>query len=109
MNITSLVAATLVILLSCSKSSTKKIYKGEVVRQPNYCTSGTGYPFIIKYTNSGNSIDSFITATLPTPHKFLGQKIQFEFRELTERDERIACTNLFSIPKQFVIFNVSSN
>jgi hypothetical protein len=99
----------LLILLSCGKETNNIKYKGEVISQPNHCTCSTGYPFIIKYTTTANKIDSFITTTLPTPYKFLGQKIEFEMRELSSPDEKIACTNLFGIPKQSVIFNVVPN
>ena len=96
-------------VFSCKKENDKIIYQGEVITQPNYCTSSTGFPFIISYTSATNQIDSFITTTLPIPYKFIGQKIKFEKRELNSQDEKIACTNLFGIPKQLVIFNVSPN
>ncbi|MEO6330262.1 MAG: hypothetical protein ABIO55_15115 [Ginsengibacter sp.] len=75
---------------------------GEVISQPNYCTSSTGFPFIIKYLDKMNHSDTIITITLPIQFKFIGQKIEFEMRELTLQDERIACTNLFDIPKQTI-------
>ena len=92
---------------SCRKKIDSVRYKGEVISQPNYCTSSTGFPFIIKYLNGNNILDSSITINLPTQYKFIGQKITFEMRELNSQDEKIACTNLFIIPKQMVIFNVS--
>lgn len=91
------------------KENDKTMYKGEVISQPNYCTSGTGFPFIIKYIDSMNHSDSIITITLPIQYKFINQKIEFEMRNLTSQEETIACTNLFTIPKQVVIFNVSPN
>ena len=103
------VFSALLFLLSCSKGTDKVKIKGEVIRQPNYCTSSTGFPFIIKYTTITNQVDSFITTTLPVSYKFIGKKIEFEMREFNSQDEKIACTNLFGIPKQAVIFNVSPN
>ena len=47
--------------------------------------------------------DTIITITLPIQNKFIGQKIKFEIRDLTSQDERIACVNLFDIPKQVII------
>ena len=94
---------------ACKKENDKTMYKGEVVSQPNYCTSGTGFPFIIKYLDKINHSDSVITITLPVQYKFINQKIEFEMRNLTSQDERIACTDLFNIPKQVLIFNVSPN
>lgn len=96
-----------IIFLSCKKEKNKIIYKGEVISQPNYCTSGKGFPFVIKYLNGMNNSDTVITITLPIQFKFIGQKIKFETRELNSKDERLACTDLFDIPKQVVIFNVS--
>ena len=105
-----LVLLVLVIgLFSCKKENDKIVYEGQVIRQPNSCTSSTGFPFIINYTTTTNQIDSFITTTLPIPYKFIGQKIKFEIRELNSQEERIACTALFVTPKQAVIFNVSPN
>lgn len=101
--------ALLIMLSSCTKKNSTFIYKGVVISQPNYCTSGTGFPFIIKYIDKMNRSDSIITATLPIQYKFIGQKIKFEMRDLISQDERIACTNLFNIPKQVIIFNVSPN
>ena len=95
-------------LVSCKKEN-NKIHYGEVASQPNYCTSSTGFPFVIKYTSTTNQIDSFITTTLPIQYKFKDQRIKFEIRELNSQEERIACTYLFDIPKQLVIFNVSAN
>lgn len=91
----------------CKKEKDKIIYTGEVISQPNYCTSSTGFPFIIKYLDKMDHSDTIITITLPIQYKFIGQKIKFEFRELTSQDEKIACTDLFDIPKQVIIFNVS--
>lgn len=99
----------LLILPSCDKGTAKVKFRGEVIHQPNYCTSGTGFPFIIKYTTTSNLTDSFITTTLPTQYKFIGQKIEFEMREPTSHDAGLAYTLLFTIPKQMIIFNVSSN
>jgi hypothetical protein len=94
------------VFFACEKRVEKVIYNGEVVSQPNYCTSSTGFPFIIRYSDKFNSTDSIITVTLPTQYKFLGQKIKFELQNLTSQDERIACTNLYNIPRQAIIFNV---
>lgn len=91
---------------SCKKSDTTIQYKGEVSGQPNYCTSSTGFPFVIKYVRSSNIQDSLITITLPVEHKFIGQKIEFNIRNLTSQDERIVCDGLHTMPKQVVIFNV---
>lgn len=99
----------LMVFFACTKSNEKFIYKGEVTSQPNYCTSSTGFPFIIKYIDKMNRSDSIITTTLPIPYKFIGQKLKFEMREPTSQDEGLACTLLFTTPKQMVIFNVSSN
>ncbi len=96
-------------LFSCKKENEKVVYKGQVVGQPNSCTSSTGFPFIIYYTTITNQKDSLITTTLPIPFKFIGQKIEFEIRDLNSQDERIACTALFIMPKQAVIFNVSAD
>ena len=96
-----------IIFLCCKKEKEKIIYTGEVISQPNYCTSSTGFPFIIKYLDKMSHSDTIITITLPIQYKFIGQKIKFEIRDLTSQDERIACTNLFIIPKQVIIFNVS--
>jgi hypothetical protein len=94
--------------LSCSKNNNNNVYDGEVIRQPNYCTASTGFPFIIQFTNQENDVDSLITTTLPSQYKFIGQKIKFEFRDLNPFDERLACSTLFSIPKQKFIFNVEN-
>ena len=96
-------------LFSCKKENDKVVYEGQVVGQPNSCTSSTGFPFIINYTTTTNQKDSIITITLPIPFKFIGQKIKFEIRDLNSQDERIACTDLFVMPKQAVIFNVSGD
>jgi hypothetical protein len=96
-----------IIFFCCKKEKDKIVYMGEVISQPNYCTSSTGFPFIIKYLDRTNHSDSIITTTLPTQYKFIGQKIKFELRKLTSQDEGIACTDLFSIPRQVIIFNVS--
>lgn len=96
-----------IIFLCCKKEKEKIIYAGEVISQPNYCTSSTGFPFIIKNLDKMNHSDTIITITLPIQYKFIGQKIKFEIRDLTTQDERIACTDLFDIPKQVIIFNVS--
>ena len=110
MNIkTNFIFFALLILLSCRKETDKIKIKGEVISQPNYCTSSTGFPFIIRFTSTTNQIDSFITTTLPVPYKFIGQKIEFEVRELNSQDEKIACTDLFGIPRQAVIFNILPN
>lgn len=106
---TLLLLAFVMALFSCKKENDKIMYKGEVISQPNYCTSSTGFPFIIKYLDNMNHSDSIITITLPIQYKFISQKIKFEMRNLTSQDERIACTNLFNVPKQVVIFNVSPN
>ena len=96
-----------IIFLCCKKEKEKIIYSGEVISQPNYCTSSTGFPFIIKYLDKMNYSDTIITISLPIQYKFIGQKIKFEIRDLTSGDERIACTALFTTPKQAIIFNVS--
>lgn len=96
-----------VVLFCCKKEKDKIIYSGEVISQPNYCTSSTGFPLIIKYLDEINHSDTIITITLPIQYKFIGQKIKFQIRNLTSQDERIACTNLFDIPRQVIIFNVS--
>lgn len=101
-----IVLAFLISVGSCKKHSNPIRYYGEVISQPNYCTSSTGYPFIIQYSNN-NTVDTIITITLPTQYKFIGQKIQFEMRELNAQDERVLCTNLFTVPRQVVIYNVS--
>jgi hypothetical protein len=96
------------IFFSCSKSDNPIRYKGEVVSQPNYCTSSTGFPFIIKYLNTANPMDSIITTTLPTQYKLLGLKIEFSERDVTSQDEVLLCNDLYNIPKQVVVFNVKS-
>ncbi|MDP1764792.1 MAG: hypothetical protein Q8L07_12995 [Sediminibacterium sp.] len=102
-----LLLSVLILTFACSKKDNAIVYKGEVIRQPNSCTSGAGFPFIIKYVNTNNQVDSFITTTLPIPYHFLNTKIVFEIRETRSSDEKIACTDLISIPKQMVIYNVS--
>ena len=104
---TLLALAFTMIFFCCKKEKDKIIYTGEVISQPNYCTSSKGFPFIIKYLDKKNHSDTVITITLPIQYKFIGQKIKFEIRDLTSQDERIACTDLFDIPKQVIIFNVS--
>jgi hypothetical protein len=96
-----------ILLFCCKKENDKFKFKGEVISQPNYCTSSTGFPFVVKYLGRMNQSDTIITTTLPIQYKFIGQKIEFEMRNLTSQDERIACTNLFAIPNQVVILNVS--
>lgn len=99
--------AFITISFCCKKENHKIMYTGEVISQPNYCTSSTGFPFIIKYLDKIDHSDTIITITLPIQYKFIGQKIKFEIRDPTTQDERIACTDLFDIPKQVIIFNVS--
>src|SRR3979411_504829 len=94
--------------VSCHKPNNSTRYIGKIISQPNYCTSATGYPFIIEYTNNSNVLDSFITATLPAEFKILGQRIQFNIRELRPGDEYIACLGLYAFPNQLVIYNVSN-
>lgn len=106
MKILVIVLSFLTSISSCRKQSSQFRYYGEVIAQPNYCTSSKGYPFIIKYSKN-NTTDTVITITLPIQYKFIGQKIKFEMRELNFQDERIACTSLFIIPQQVVICNVS--
>ena len=87
-----------IIFLCCKKEKEKIMYTGEVISQPNYCTSSTGFPFIIKYLDKMSHSDTIITITLPIQYKFIGQKIKFEIRDLTSQDERIACANFNEEP-----------
>ena len=103
-----LIVCFLLLALSCHKPNDSPRFHGKVISQPNHCTSGTGYPFIIECTNSLNILDSFITATLPAEFKILGQRIQFDVREPRDGDEYIVCTGPYIIPHQFVIYNVSN-
>ena len=103
-----LIVCVLLLAFSCHKLNNSTRYKGKIISQPNYCTSSTGYPFIIEYTNSSNVLDSFITATLPAEFKILGQRIQFEIREPHEGDEYLVCTGPYIILHQFVTYNVSN-
>ncbi len=93
--------ASILICFSCKKNNHIKYY-GEVTSQPNYCSSITGYPFIIYYQKDAY-IDSFITATLLAQFKILHTKIIFEMREINNSDASIACTGPFTFPKQLVI------
>ena len=103
-----LIVCSLLLAFSCHKPDSATRYKGKIISQPNFCTSATGYPFIIEYTNSSNIADSFITATLPAAFKILGQRIQFEIREPHDGDEYLVCTGPYIILQQFVIHNVSN-
>lgn len=106
MKFTKLLLACSLLFLACSKSKIPIRYKGEVIQQPNYCTSSTGFPFIIKYTNEFQKSDSVITINLPTQYKFIGQKIEFEMRDTTASDEKIICNGLFTVPRQVILLNV---
>lgn len=106
MKIINLLFACFIFFFACSKSKSPIRYKGEVVQQPNYCTSSTGFPFIIKYINEFQNFDSVVTINLPTQYKFIGQKIEFEMRDITVRDEKLICNGLFTIPRQVILLNV---
>ena len=82
-------------------------YKGAVVKQWDECNCSTGFPYIIRYTNSQGQPDSFMTATLPEQYKIPNKKISFDIREPDSSDEPILCLQLFVSPHAKVIFNVT--
>lgn len=96
-------------IFGCHKNNNIVIeYKGEVIRGITDCTVESGYPYIIKYTNSNNTEDSLITASLPSSFHIIGTKILFKINETIPTNEAMVCTGLFIHPIQKSIYDVKS-
>lgn len=91
---------------SCKKNDEPKTYNGEVVALIGECTSPSGYPVIIKFTDDNNKIDSFITTSLPTTIRFIGSKFSFKISTQIPDKEIMACTAIYIPPLQKSIYDL---
>ena len=104
------IALLILILNSCKKADTSPFYTGVIRRQTTDCTSGSGYPFIIKVENSP-LYDSIYTSTLPHEYWLLsgGRNIKFRIRGYNDQEELLLCNATVMAPKFYVIYDVSRN
>lgn len=82
----------IILITSCNKNKEAIEYKGEVIRGITECSTPKRFPYIIRYTNSNNSIDSFITA-LPATFNLPGTKILFKITNIIPSDEVLTCNS----------------
>ena len=97
------------LLFSCSKNnsaSSVRELNGEVIEELVECSSSLGHPYIIKYTDFNNNVDSFMTLSLPENFKIPGTKISFKISSFIE--ESVFCTTDIIAPPQLPIFDVKN-
>jgi hypothetical protein len=89
----------------CKKTADKQL-QGVVEYELISCNSTEGFAYIIHY-NKDNSIDSFMTVTLPETFKVPGKQIRFETRSVRDNDPKIFCTDDIIPLPELVVFNVT--
>lgn len=96
----------IILITSCNKNKDAAIeYKGVVIRGTTDCSTPKGFPYIIQYTNSNNSIDSFITV-IPATFNLPGTKILFKFNAIIPTDEVLTCNSNVIMPIHKSIFDI---
>jgi hypothetical protein len=98
---------SLLILESCVKNNENSIeFKGLVIRGTTECSTSKGFPYIIVYTTTSNSTDSFITGSLPPAFNLPGTKILFKINNTIPLEEILTCNTNINPPVQKSIFDV---
>jgi len=91
---------------SCKKNDETKTYQGEVTTLIGECSSPSGYPVIVKFTNDNNQSDSFITTSLSTTIRFIGSKFSFKIASQIPDKEIMVCTSIYVPPIQKSIYDI---
>lgn len=98
---------SLLIFESCVKNKENSIeYKGQVIRGTTECSTPKGFPYIIVYTTTSNTTDSFITGSLPPAFNLPGTKIFFKINSTIPVEELLTCNTNVIPPVQKSIFDV---